>query len=284
MVTMLQAFGLMLPLGGCLLSGDKPEPGLDIRQSYDGGPKNPATAEAALPPLDWWREFPLARTDRAHRRGARQQSRHRRGGRPHRAGRRAGAHYRRAAAAADHGQRQRVAMRRPRRRRARPRHRRADRLGSGGSSNTQQSARRRSPPATKSTSGARTAPRCAPPRRLRSPAATTARWSASTTVVARRQRLFPGAGRAGPAAHRARKHGQRDPHPQSDQAAFAGRHRFRARDRAAGEPGQHTARGRSRRWSKRCGRTAPRSRFLMGRSPEQVRVRGGSMRGSPFRA
>jgi NodT family efflux transporter outer membrane factor (OMF) lipoprotein len=46
----------MLPLGGCLLT-DKPEPGLDIPQAYDRGPKNPELAEAALPPLDWWRGF-----------------------------------------------------------------------------------------------------------------------------------------------------------------------------------------------------------------------------------
>ena len=54
---MLQGFCLMLPLGGCLLTGDKPEPGLDIPQAYDRGPKNPEVAEAALPPLDWWRGF-----------------------------------------------------------------------------------------------------------------------------------------------------------------------------------------------------------------------------------
>jgi NodT family efflux transporter outer membrane factor (OMF) lipoprotein len=47
----------MLPLGGCLLTGDKPEPGLDIPLAYDRGPKNPVAAEAALPPLDWWRGF-----------------------------------------------------------------------------------------------------------------------------------------------------------------------------------------------------------------------------------
>ncbi len=47
----------MLPLGGCLLSTDKPDPGLDIPQAYDRGPKNPVLAEAALPPLDWWRGF-----------------------------------------------------------------------------------------------------------------------------------------------------------------------------------------------------------------------------------
>src|SRR5476651_2551846 len=47
---------LMLSLGGCLLT-DKPEPGLDIPQAYDGGPRNPVAAEAILPPLDWWRGF-----------------------------------------------------------------------------------------------------------------------------------------------------------------------------------------------------------------------------------
>jgi outer membrane protein, multidrug efflux system len=56
-VIMMYAIGLMLPLGGCLLGGDKPEPALDIPQSYDGASRNPAAAEAALPPLDWWRKF-----------------------------------------------------------------------------------------------------------------------------------------------------------------------------------------------------------------------------------
>jgi outer membrane protein, multidrug efflux system len=54
---MITTIGLMLPLGGCLLGGDKPEPGLDIPQAYSGGPRNPALAEAALPPLDWWHGF-----------------------------------------------------------------------------------------------------------------------------------------------------------------------------------------------------------------------------------
>src|ERR1039458_7543539 len=56
-LAMLQGFCLMLPLGGCLLSIDKPDPGLDIPQAYEGGPKNPAVAEAAVPTLDWWRGF-----------------------------------------------------------------------------------------------------------------------------------------------------------------------------------------------------------------------------------
>lgn len=46
----------MLTLGGCLLA-DRPEPALDIPQSYDGSSPNPRIAEAALPPLDWWRGF-----------------------------------------------------------------------------------------------------------------------------------------------------------------------------------------------------------------------------------
>jgi NodT family efflux transporter outer membrane factor (OMF) lipoprotein len=47
---------LGLSLGGCLLT-DKPEPGLDIPQAYNDGPKNPGVAEAAVPSLDWWNGF-----------------------------------------------------------------------------------------------------------------------------------------------------------------------------------------------------------------------------------
>ena len=47
----------MLPLGGCLLSGDKPDPALDIPQAYGRGPQKPALADAAVPKLDWWRGF-----------------------------------------------------------------------------------------------------------------------------------------------------------------------------------------------------------------------------------
>src|SRR5579872_708736 len=47
---------LMLPLGGCLLT-DKSDPKLDIPMSYREGPRKPQVAEAALPPLDWWRKF-----------------------------------------------------------------------------------------------------------------------------------------------------------------------------------------------------------------------------------
>jgi NodT family efflux transporter outer membrane factor (OMF) lipoprotein len=53
----LQAACFALPLGGCLLANDKPEPALDIPQAYSAGPKNQKAAEAALPTLDWWRGF-----------------------------------------------------------------------------------------------------------------------------------------------------------------------------------------------------------------------------------
>jgi multidrug efflux system outer membrane protein len=54
---MLQGICLMLPLGGCLLTGENPEPGLNIPQAYSAGPRNPRIAEAAPPSLDWWRSF-----------------------------------------------------------------------------------------------------------------------------------------------------------------------------------------------------------------------------------
>jgi NodT family efflux transporter outer membrane factor (OMF) lipoprotein len=54
---MLQTCSLMLPLGGCLLSGDMPEPNLVVPASYDGAPKSPIAAQAALPSLDWWTKF-----------------------------------------------------------------------------------------------------------------------------------------------------------------------------------------------------------------------------------
>jgi NodT family efflux transporter outer membrane factor (OMF) lipoprotein len=53
---MLVSLSLTVPLAGCLLT-DKPEPGLDIPQAYDRSSPNPAIAEAALPPLDWWHGF-----------------------------------------------------------------------------------------------------------------------------------------------------------------------------------------------------------------------------------
>jgi len=48
---------LILPLGGCFLDGKLPEPALDIPAAYDGASRHAAAAEAALPRLDWWRSF-----------------------------------------------------------------------------------------------------------------------------------------------------------------------------------------------------------------------------------
>jgi NodT family efflux transporter outer membrane factor (OMF) lipoprotein len=47
---------LTLPLGGCFLTGDLPEPALTIPSHYTGAP-NVRAAEARTPPLDWWRSF-----------------------------------------------------------------------------------------------------------------------------------------------------------------------------------------------------------------------------------
>ena len=47
----------MLPLGGCFITGEPPEPGLDIPARYGAGPSNVRSAEAKTPPLDWWRSF-----------------------------------------------------------------------------------------------------------------------------------------------------------------------------------------------------------------------------------
>ena len=54
---MLQAAFLVLPLGGCWITGKPPEPGLDIPAAYSAGPKKPAIADAATPTLDWWHSF-----------------------------------------------------------------------------------------------------------------------------------------------------------------------------------------------------------------------------------
>ena len=66
-----------------------PTPRIDIPQRYRAAPRN---ADAALPSVVWWRGFGSKAAHRSDRGGADLQSRHRRGRRPHRAGRRAGAH------------------------------------------------------------------------------------------------------------------------------------------------------------------------------------------------
>jgi outer membrane protein, multidrug efflux system len=47
---------LTLPLGGCWLTGNPPEPAIPITEHYREAP-NVRRAEAAVPPLDWWRSF-----------------------------------------------------------------------------------------------------------------------------------------------------------------------------------------------------------------------------------
>jgi NodT family efflux transporter outer membrane factor (OMF) lipoprotein len=54
---MLQAACLVLPLGGCWITGEPPEPGLDIPAAYSAGPKKAVVADAATPKLDWWHGF-----------------------------------------------------------------------------------------------------------------------------------------------------------------------------------------------------------------------------------
>ena len=56
-MTMLQGFVLALPLGGCWLTGQIPEPGLDIPPAYRFASHNPKLTQAALPKIDWWRGF-----------------------------------------------------------------------------------------------------------------------------------------------------------------------------------------------------------------------------------
>jgi NodT family efflux transporter outer membrane factor (OMF) lipoprotein len=54
---MLQATCVILPLGGCILTGEPPDPALDIPAFYTGASGKHAATQAALPKLDWWRQF-----------------------------------------------------------------------------------------------------------------------------------------------------------------------------------------------------------------------------------
>src|SRR6478736_2334679 len=54
---MLQSACLILPLGGCFITGEPPDPALDIPARYTAGPSSVRSAEAATPKLDWWRSF-----------------------------------------------------------------------------------------------------------------------------------------------------------------------------------------------------------------------------------
>jgi multidrug efflux system outer membrane protein len=56
-LTLAQCLCVFLPLGGCAPAGDLPQPNLAIPASYTNGPRNPAAAQVAQPSLDWWRGF-----------------------------------------------------------------------------------------------------------------------------------------------------------------------------------------------------------------------------------
>ncbi len=106
-VTMFCALSLTVPLGGCLLTGETPEPGLAIARLLYAGPAPSAGRASRAAAARLVAQIPLARIDDRRRAGAPIQSRHRRRGRPHRTGRRAGARHRRCAAAAGRPRRQR---------------------------------------------------------------------------------------------------------------------------------------------------------------------------------
>ena len=166
-VTMFCALSLTVPLGGCLLNGETPEPGLAIARSYTQRPAQSARGPRRAAAARLVAQIPLARIDRDRRAGAPIQSRHCRRGRPHRAGRRAGPRHRRGAVAAGRPWRQRqpfalVAE-----------HRQA--AGYRAAARSAICCRRRCRQATRSTSGARTGRRCGLRKKPRSPAATTAR-------------------------------------------------------------------------------------------------------------
>ena len=193
-----------------------------FRRPMTARPKNPAVAEAALPPLDWWRGFRSRELTEIIEAGARRQSRHRRGDRAHRAGRRAGAHRRRGAVAERRPQRPAPRARVPRRRLS------GGTGGSAGGLRARQSARRRSTPATRSTSGARTA------RALRAAeeTAVASRFDREvvglTTVVAAANAYFQVLAAQDRLRVAQREHRQRDARAQADQAAARRRHRLRS--------------------------------------------------------
>ena len=226
----LAVLGLVASSAGCILTKDLPDPALDDTRRLQGRPaldRHGRAADARLVA-----RFPFAGTDRPDGRGADRQSGHRRRHRAVQAGRCAGAYRRRGAVAEP--QRHRagglfthlgIQFQRPDQWRPRggqlfglaQRQLRARFLG--------QEPRRRA-------GGGRDRRR----HPLRS------RRRRADDADHRRQRLFPGAGGAGPASHRAAQHCQRRAHPQCHQGAAPGRHRQRSRRRAAGERGRQPAR------------------------------------------
>ena len=148
-------------LTGCILKLRAADLAPDIPPDYGAGNGDVGAAGARLVA-----RLSLARADRSDRGGADRQSRHRGRHRAHHAGRRAGQDRRRAAAA---GGRLRPAPR--------------TRVAAAGRPGAQRSSRPRSTPATRSISGARTAPPRAPRRRPRSPPASTKEVVVLSTVV-----------------------------------------------------------------------------------------------------
>ena len=190
----------MLPLGGCLLTGDKPEPGA----RYSGTPttrpeKAGGGAKRRCRRSTGGASFRSQGIDRAHRGGARRQSRHRRGDRADRAGRRAGAHRRRAAVAR---RRASTATRRVRALRSRPRPAARHRFA-GGSERNLLSASLTASYEIDFWGKNRAALRAA------EESAVASRYDREVVGLdhrrERRQHLFPGAGGAGSPAHRARE-------------------------------------------------------------------------------
>ncbi len=224
---------LILPLGGCLLTGDLPEPALDIPAGYDGASRSPAAAQAALPKLDWWRSFHSPELTQHRRAGARCQSRYRRGDRPHRAGGRTGAHHRRGAVAGDRSCRQRqpcalLAEHRQQRqllRRLRARH-------AVGLAQRQLRDRLLGQEPLGAARGGR--------KRRRQPFRP--RGGRALHRGERGQCLFPGAGGAGPPARRAGEPEERERRAQIDPGPVQRRYRLLARRGAAAKPGGDAAR------------------------------------------
>ena len=147
---------LVQMLSGCILTSERPDLALDVPPAYRAGRGRVRAAGARLVA-----RLSLGRAHQAHRRGADRQSRHRRRDRAHHAGRRAEQDRRRAAAAGGRFRRQR------------------DALEAGRAGRARHYCGSRSTPATRSISGARTAPPRAPRRKTPSPPASPRKSSCS---------------------------------------------------------------------------------------------------------
>ena len=180
---------LVQMLSGCIFSSERPpDLSLDIPPTYRAG-----HGQSAPPALDWWRGFRSAELTKLIEEAQTANFDIARRHRAHHAGRRAGQDRRRAAAA-----RASISTAAPRSSRPPGGRRAATTTGS------------RSTPATRSISGARTAPPRSPRRKTPSPAASPGSHRALHDRQ-RRDRLFPGALVAGPAADRAQEPRRREP-------------------------------------------------------------------------